>query len=175
MHYYIANDFSNATEAYKKAYIHASDDTARVQSCRLLASPNIQALIADELKKVLDKARIPLEKRILGYWTTRAFYDVTEIIGLDGKVKITDEQLRERGLTAVVDGVVEKLNAQGMPYLEIDLANRDKALDQLQKYIQMIKAPDQRVIVENVTIGEPPTPPACALPAQEQPEGGADA
>ena len=83
---------------------------------------------------------MPLEKRILKYWTTRAFYDATQIVGLDGKVVIDEKQLRRRGLDAVIDGVNEKLNAQGMRYLEIKLANRDKALEMLQQYIGMIDA-----------------------------------
>ncbi len=142
---YIEQDFTNATRAYARAYPNASDDTARTNAARLLAKAYIQDAIALELEAVLTKARIPLEKRILDVWVKRAFFDPTEIIGLEGRLIITVEELRERGLQVCIDSINEKMTSKGDRYIEYKLADRDKALDMLQKYIAMIKAPDQNI------------------------------
>ena len=142
---YIEQDFTNATRAYARAYPNASDDTARANATRLLSKAHIQAAVALELEAVLAKARIPLEKRILDVWVKRAFFDPTEIIGLEGRLVITVEELRERGLQVCIDSINEKMTSKGDRYIEYKLADRDKALDMLQKYIAMIKAPDQNI------------------------------
>ena len=142
---YIEQDFTNATRAYARAYPNASEDTARANATRLLSKAHIQAAVAKELEAVLSKARLPLEKRILDVWVKRAFFDPTEIIDVDGKLVITTEELRGKGLQVCIDSINKKLNAQGASYIEYKLADRDKALDMLQKYIAMIKAPDQNI------------------------------
>jgi len=142
---YIEQDFTNATRAYARAYPNASDDTARANATRLLSKAHIQAAVATELAAVLAEARIPLEKRILDVWVKRAFFDPTEIIGLDGNLAITIDELRARGLQVCIDSINEKMTSKGDRYIEYKLADRDKALDMLQKYIAMIKAPDQNI------------------------------
>jgi hypothetical protein len=165
----IEQDFQDARGAYRKAYPKANLSTAGVEACRLLKDPKVQEAIAVELKAVLDDKRLPLEKRILDTWVVRAFYDPTEILDLKGNLKITEAALRKRGLHVCIDSINRKLNAQGLSYLEYKLANRDTALDMLQRYIAMIKTPDQKPLEVNLSIGLPPKP--SDLP----PEGGQDA
>lgn len=143
----IEQDFQNATGAYRRAYPNASEATAATESSRLLKDPKIQEAISTELKAVLAEKRVPLEKRILDTWIIRAFYDPTEIINLNGRLKISEKELHKRGLQVCIDSINEKLTAKGDRYVEYKLADRDKALDMLQKYIAMIKEPDQNVNV----------------------------
>jgi len=142
---YIEQDFTNAMRAYARAYPKASEETARKNASRMLTKADIQSAIAKELAAVLAEARIPLEKRILDVWVKRAFFDPTEIIGLDGNLVITIDELRIRGLQVCIDSINEKMTSKGDRYIEYKLADRDKALDMLQKYIAMIKAPDQNI------------------------------
>jgi phage terminase small subunit len=104
-----------------------------------LKKPEIQAEISSQVRILLDKAKIPLEKQIFDYWMKRAFYDVTEIIDLDGKVKLTEAELREKGLHVCIDSINKKVNAQGKPIITYEFADKDKAVEMLQRYIQMIK------------------------------------
>jgi hypothetical protein len=138
INHFISQDFTNATEAYLKAYPSASYETARVESSRLLARPNIQELLATTLTDILAKEKVPLEKRIFDYWVKRAFYDITEIIDLSGNLIISLESLREKGLTVCIDSINKKVDAQGNETVVYKFADKDKAVEMLQKYIQMI-------------------------------------
>lgn len=148
--YFIEQDFQNATGAYRRAYGERSDEVAAACASRLIKDVKVQETMSGELEAVLAEKRRPLEKRILDYWITRAFYDPTEIINLRGELKMTEAQLRKRGLWVVIDGINKKLNAKGDSYMEYKLADRDKAVDMLQKYIAMIKEPDKNV---NLNVG----------------------
>ena len=141
--YYIEQDFRDATSAYLRAF-SCTEVSARTGAARLLADANIQEALSTELAAVLKEKRRPLEKRILDTWMVRAFYDTTEIIDLDGNLVIATSELRKRGLHVCIDSINKKLNSQGDEYMEYKLADRDKALDMLQKYIAMIKAPDAK-------------------------------
>ena len=160
--YFIEQDFENATGAYQRAYSEASVETAAVNSSKLLKDAKVQAALSVELAAVLKEKRRPLEKRILDTWLVRAFYDPTEILDLHGNLKITERELRKRGLHVCIDSINKKLNNRGQSYLEYKLADRDKALDMLRQYIQMIEPPKQKVQVENITIGLPPKPTGAA-------------
>jgi LPS O-antigen subunit length determinant protein (WzzB/FepE family) len=73
----------------------------------------------------------------------RAFYDVTGIIDLNGNLQITGEELREKGLDACIDSINKKTDAQGREIITYKFADKDRAADMLQRYIQMIKDPVQ--------------------------------
>lgn len=155
---FIEQDFTNATGAYMRAYPRAKESAAATAASALLRDSKIQEALSKELAEVLKEKRRPLEKRILDTWLVRAFYDPTEILDLHGNLKITEKELRRRGLHVCIDSINKKLNNRGQSYLEYKLADRDKALDMLRQYIQMIEPPKTRVQVENITIGLPPKP-----------------
>jgi hypothetical protein len=148
--YYIEQDFQNATGAYHRAYPNANEATAAVESSRLLKDPKVQEALSEELIAVIAEKRRPLEKRILDTWLVRAFYDPTVILDLKGQLKITEKELRKLGLHVCIDSIAKKLNNRGQSYLEYKLADRDKALDMLQRYIAMIREPDKNL---NVNVG----------------------
>jgi phage terminase small subunit len=129
-------DFNATQAALRVGY---SKKTARFIGAENLTKPNIQAEISTQISEILKKAKIPLEKQIFDFWIKRAFYDITEIIGINGQLKIDQEQLREKGLHVCIDSINKKVNAQGMEIITYEFADKDKAVEMLQKYIQMIK------------------------------------
>lgn len=139
--YFIEQDFRNATEAYRRAYPKVSYETARVNACKLLTSANIQKIISETLREILKRDTIPLEKRIFDYWMKRAFYDITEIVDVTGSMNLNENQLREKGLEVCIDSINKRINAQGKEVVTYQFADKDKAADMLQRYIQMIKDP----------------------------------
>jgi hypothetical protein len=147
LRHFIGQDFKNATEAYRKAYPNASYDTARVEAAKCLAKPNVQALLSSTLADILSREKIPLEKRLFDYWMRRAFYDLTEIIDLNGTLKLTEEELREKGLQACIDSVNKKTDANGNVTVTYKFADKDAAAEHLQQYIQMIKRQPEEITI----------------------------
>jgi phage terminase small subunit len=153
--YYIEQDFTNATLAYKRAYNpQMKDGIAAASAVRLLRDEKVRAELSREIQSILAEKKIPLEKKILDTYMVRAFYDPTEIIDLEGRLAISEKELRERGLQVCIDSINKKVSAQGDEYTEYKLADRDKALDMLQKYIQMIK-PFDRTLAGKDADGNP--------------------
>jgi phage terminase small subunit len=129
-------DFNATQSAIRAGY---SKRTACAIGNENLTKPIIQDEISHQVDTLLAQAKIPLEKQIFDYWIKRAFYDVTEIIDLNGKVKLTEAELREKGLHVCIDSINKKVNAQGEPIITYEFADKDKAVEMLQRYIQMIK------------------------------------
>jgi phage terminase small subunit len=132
----------------KQAAIRAgyAPKNAEVKAAQILRIVNVKKEISRLLGELLQEAKIPLEKRIFEYWMVRAFYDITEIVDLKGALKLTEEQLREKGLQVCIDSINRKLNAQGQEIITYKFADKDAAVEMLQKYIRMIR--------EEITITE---------------------
>jgi phage terminase small subunit len=146
----------------KQAAIRAgyAPKTAEVRAVQLLRILKVKDEISRLLDELLAEAKLPLEKKIFEYWTVRAFYDITEIIDLAGSLKLTEAQLRERGLHVCIDSINRKVNSQGQEIITYKFADKDAAVEMLQKYIRMIR--------EEITIsGELP----IFKVAEKSPEG----
>jgi len=143
--YFIEQDFNNPSLAYRRAYPDAKDSTSNVESSRLLKDPTVQEALSIELQAVLKEKRRPLEKRILDTWIVRAFYDVADLIDEDGHLAHTMPELKKAGLSVVIDGIDIKPDKDGGEHVVYKLADKDKALEMLQKYIQMIKPFDAKI------------------------------
>ena len=129
-------DFNATQAAIRSGY---SKKTANAIGAENLAKPNIRKEVSRLVEELLTAAKIPLKKQIYDYWITRAFYDITEIIDINGKLRMTNEELRAKGLHVVIDSINVKINAQGKEVITYEFANKDKAAESLQRYIQMIK------------------------------------
>lgn len=138
--YFIEQNFKNGGGAYRRAYPNCkSENSANVSASRMLRTSKIRDLIKAEMDKLLSDKKEFLEHQIFNFWFMRMSYDPTQIINIKGELAITNEELRAKGLDVCIDSVNKKINAQGSPYLEYKLADRDKAADQLAKYINMIR------------------------------------
>ena len=147
--FYIEIDFRNATAAYLRAYPRASEETARRNASRLLTNADILKYLSEIIAGIIEREKIPLEKRILDYWIRRAFYDPAEIIDSRGALL---HPLAELGnLSICVDGIETKINAQGIETTKTKLADRDRALEMLQQYVQMIKPQSQRIEIDGIS------------------------
>lgn len=141
---YIANDFKNAAEAYRKAY-KCSATAAISSASRLLKDENIQEMMANELSAALKIARIPMETQVVSLWVKRAFYDPADIIDSKGNLLYSLDELSKRGLSVCVEGIEPKPDRRGNVHYIIKLADRDKALEMLQRYAQIIKPFDAKI------------------------------
>jgi len=151
VNYYIESDFRNATAAYMRAYPQASEKSARRNASRLLTNADILEHLSETLSEIIRREKIPLEKRILDVWVRRAFYDPAEIIDNKGELLCPLEELSRKGLSICVESV-EVINRQGREITKIELADRNVALEHLQKYIAMIKPQAQKIeIISNET------------------------
>ena len=141
---YIDNDFKEAAKVYEKVY-GCSAKSAVSAASRLLKDVNIQEMMAAELAETMKIARIPLEKRVVDTWMKRAFYDVADIVDTQGALKHDMDELQRLGLSVCIDGIDVKPDKDGGEHYVYKLADRDKALEMLQKYAQIIKPFDARV------------------------------
>jgi hypothetical protein len=141
---YIDNDFKNAAAVYEKVY-GCSAKSAISAASRLLKDVNIQEMMATELAETMKIARIPLEKRVVDTWMRRAFYDPADILDADGSLVDTMANLSKAGLSVCIDGIDVKPDKDSGEHYVYKLADRDKALEMLQKYAQIIKPFDARV------------------------------
>ena len=152
--FYIEQNFTNATRAYIRSHPNASYDTARAEAPKYLANPSIRAIIAAAAKRLIDNAHAGLEPAILNLWHARAFYNVADILDRDGSLAADLETLKAKGLDVCIDGIERKVVKVGdsvREYVRVKLADRAEALDKLQRYIQMIKPPVQRLEVSGVS------------------------
>jgi len=145
VHNFIANDFKNATQCYRNAYPDTSIEAATSSAARLLSSANIRTCIAIVLDAMMAEAKIPLEKRIFETWMARAFYDPSDILTDEGDLADTMQGLKKDGLSVCIEQIDKRIDKDGGEHPVYILADRTKALEMLQKYIQMIKQPDARV------------------------------
>lgn len=138
--FYIEQRLRNAGEAYMRAYPNCkSEEVGFSSASRLLRTEKIQALLREKIEEATGKLTENLSHQILSMWVTRAFYDPADIIDAEGNLRDTMDGLKERGLSVCIDGIDIKPDKDGMEHITYKLADRDKAQDQLQKYIGLIK------------------------------------
>jgi phage terminase small subunit len=151
VNYYIEADFRNATAAYMRAFPNASEETARRNASRLLTNADILKHIAAALDEIIQREKIPIERRVLDYWTRRAFYDPAEIIDGKGALLHPLTELSRIGLSVCVEGIETRVNSKGDETTKIKLADRDKALEMLQQYVRMIKPQTQKIEIDGIS------------------------
>jgi len=154
-------DFNATQAAISAGY---SKKTARSIGQENLTKPDIQAEISRQVDALLKQAKIPLEKQIFEFWMKRAFYDISEIINTKGEIK-PEEELKAKGLMVCIDSINKRLNAKGETVMVYQFADKDKAVEMLQKYIQMIreqpitiKDDRQMVDLSNLLLGQKTDP-----------------
>jgi phage terminase small subunit len=147
----IDQDFRNATAAYLRAFPKASYETARWNASRLLTNADILEYMTSLIAEVLSRDKVPLEKRILDVWLKRAFYDPAEIIDDKGGLLHPLEELSRRGLSVCVEGIERRISAQRLETVKVKLADRGKAIEMLEQYIQMIKPQTRKIGIDGLS------------------------
>jgi len=138
--FYIEQRLKDMTGAYQRAYPNCrTEGSAAVSASKLLRTPKIQALLKKKLEDATGQRKEHLEHQILELWFTRAFYDPAEIVNENGSLAQPMADLKRKGLSVCIVDIDKKPTKDGGVAIVYKLADRDKALDQLQKYIAMIK------------------------------------
>jgi len=142
VYFYVMNDF-NKIEAMKNAGYNAKntkdkDRLYRVMVCEYLTKPNINDAIAQVCKHAI-KSKIIIEKKLFDLLWRRAIYDILTFQNSDGSFKALNDI--SESWRCVVDGTEIKFYGKDAQQKVIvsKLADRDKAIDKLDKYIQMTK------------------------------------
>lgn len=139
----------NASEAYRRSYDCADmkEATIRRKAKYLMDNPKIKARIAELGKAAADKHELTVE-RVLKEMMALGFYDMTEILetGADGKITMKDpRELPEDLRRAMVS--IKPVEIGGAVYFECKFADKQKALNDLGRHLQMFK---DTVVIENV-------------------------
>ena len=138
--FYIENRLQNAKDAYLRAYPNCKSETGAYSSAStLLRTPKIQLLLKEKLEEATGELKDNLDFKLLKMWVTRANYDVADILNDDGSLVRPMSELKKLGLSICIDGVDVRIDKEGNEHQCYKLADRDKAQDQLQKYIGLIK------------------------------------
>ena len=109
---------------------------------RFFRRPVIRKAVQTLLSEVMGPINDTLAYRIIKTYQLRAFYDPGEIINEKGELAVPLQELGE--LSVCVDGIDTKNTAYGSTST-VKLADRDKALEMLAKYMKLVQqeAPDQ--------------------------------
>jgi phage terminase small subunit len=139
----------NATKSYQKAYSirkhKVPEATAAAQSSKLLKRPAIKEAIRAELALFQNETDTINTYRILELYRTLAFYDPADIITKKGDLKADSiEELGE--LSRAISGIIKHINKDGTLTIEIKLADRYRAMENLAKYLNLIR-PDTAIDV----------------------------
>jgi phage terminase small subunit len=132
----------NATAAYQRAGYTANYDTARVESSRLLAKPNIQAELRDLVEARLERLDIDADK-VLREVQRIAFSDIGDILDFTGDaVRMRSARqipLRARRAIASIKGKRTRVRGTDPPQevevIEFKLWNKLAALVKLMRHL----------------------------------------
>jgi hypothetical protein len=136
------NNGMNAGQAYLKHVAKKPDitmDTAYTNGCLLLRNPKIREALRIVITDWLEEKRGKLEKELIDVLYRRAFYDISIFQNENGEFKELEDIPNE--WRCCVDGVEKKYYGKDATtsVIILKLADRDRAIDKLDKYIQMTK------------------------------------
>jgi len=140
---YVNHNF-NASKAMKASGY--SGKSAGINAGRILRMETVQGAIKEYLEAVIDKYKSHLEHDILNMYMKRAFYNPATFINGDGSPKF--DSLDELGDNAViVEGIETKFFGKdaNRSTVVVKLVDREKALLQLSKYLEIIKKADTTI------------------------------
>lgn len=131
----------NGTRAYKAAYATDKDSTARTNASKLLANPNIQAVIQRAKDKLAKKLEISTE-RVLKEYARLSFYNPKDFFDENGDL-IPIHELSDDAAAAIqgIDIVVNKNSAgkQVSVTKKIKLVTKHQPLESLSKHLGLFK------------------------------------
>lgn len=141
---FLANYIENNFHARKallltKGYNPKNNAVADVMANRLLNNSKIKEAYNFWKKEFLDEIKNKLEPKLIDILYKRATYDISIFCNKNGTYKKYDEIPKE--WRCCIDGTEKKYYGKDANVCVIinKLADRDKAMDKLDKYIQMTK------------------------------------
>lgn len=125
----------NATRAYKVAYSSCKkDETARVNSSRMLTNANIKEYIEERQKDIQKRTEVTQEK-VIKELAAIAFSNATEFASAKGNsVIIKDTDTLEENVKKAIVGIKKGKNG-----IEVSTASKVSALELLGRHLGMFK------------------------------------
>lgn len=153
--YYLFNGY-NATRAYLSVYNNKNykKGTASVKGCELLNSSKVMRALKDLFDDWLGEKKLKLEKEIIDVYYRRAFYPLHIFYNEYHEVKPFDE-IPEK-YHCCIDGIERKYFGKDADRTTVvlKLSNREKALEQLAKYISLFNDADMTVNINSETMNK---------------------
>ena len=157
----------NATQSYIRAGYRGNETTARIEGCKLLTKPNIQAYIQELQKARSQRTEIDAD-RVLLELARIAFSDIKNVLSFnDGSVTIKDLSELEPDITAALDSiecVTLQSDAGSRTAIKVRMHSKLTALGAIAKLIGMDKeAAIKAVIGMGYDVVDPRTGEAIAI------------
>jgi hypothetical protein len=138
--------FMKPIPAYQKAYARTNSgvleepcyETAKNRSSSLMQKPEVRGAISKLLRKAQDEIDDDTRYQVLRILREMATFRTDEIINGEGGLRVKDiSELGEKAYC--IEGIVTKVNAKGYKTVEIKLADRMRAIENIAKYLELIK------------------------------------
>lgn len=140
----------NATDAYMRhcAAPGTMRSSATVEASRVLARTEVQQAIKFVLEESIGKIKADLEDKILNTLWRRAFYDPAQFLTTDGEPKFNHLEDVPEEWRCCIEGIESQYFGKDadQKVIKIKLADRDKAMDRLAKYIDLFRERDAKKI-----------------------------
>jgi len=132
-----------------------SPKTAENQGCQLLINPNVRPILAEEIKKRIEKAEIS-SQMILRELARVAFSDIRDVMswGATGGVKIKPSDELEEGAARAIESVTETITTTESGTTirrEVKLHSKMNALEKLAKIFKML-SPETNISIQQNNI-----------------------
>jgi len=150
---YCAANF-NGTRAALEINPAYSVASASSWASNRLKSPRVQEYLRSHLEDVLGPYRETLQYQLMDTYFRRAFYNVADFVDENGCLA---KPLAEYGKDAVVIDQIVRKETKDSVYTQVQLADRDKALEALSRIIELVK-PEERNVRVVVLAGGDMTP-----------------
>ena len=130
----------------EEAYAAAGFKPHRGNAARMSANESIQARVRELMAPAVEAVEVSVE-RVLLEMTRLAFYDLTEVLDVgDNRITMRDPTSLPEDLRRAIIGIKSVQVGEDLHY-EYKFADKQKALDQLARHLQMFK---DTLVVENV-------------------------
>lgn len=140
---YLTNGF-NKTMAYLKVFYNndmSKYDSASTMGARLFGRVGIKKIVNKLNNNWLKDKKDELENRIINRLEKKAFYDPSIFFTKHGLPAFEDIKDLPEDLRHCIKSIKTKfIGISKKPSLEIELADQDKALDKLAKYMTLFKS-----------------------------------
>lgn len=122
-------------ESYKAIYPGVSDDTARVNSTKLLAKSSVAAYVAELQQQATERNAISAD-RVLGQLAAIAFADITNVVSFDDSgVVLKDSESLPSHIQAAIESVTIVDSPKTGIRKTVKMHSKVAALEKLMQYL----------------------------------------
>jgi phage terminase small subunit len=124
----------NASQAYIRAGYRCTAKTANVESCKLLAKPNIQARVKQLQEEQQQRTEITAD-RVISELAAIAFTNLSDVCQWDAKqIKLKDSETLTPAQSAAIQSISITPGKYGNS-VSVKMQNKDSAIEKLGRYM----------------------------------------